>query len=536
MSLPPQVIQVKRKRTEDGPMPSYLRIENTTKRHRSDAFLYRRHDPQAAAAALAAKCAEEAEAEAAGGRTSRPPTIQSSKKGDEKRQKTGDGSQPSTPTKAAIVAAPAATAITPTAAPPAKAAASLATEPRRFHLSRDTLLAAHSSAASILGVAGLAGVRKRSRSSHGGNGRQGAAAIFVEKSLRRQKKLRRLRPGQDNDHFGARQAVSAAVTGHQQEARPATAEAVVAPLPKRPSRRALVTVDSSPADSTAATPDRTGTQTSQSSQPSSKAATPALPPSLRNRQWDTDMEQLTRDMNDYTLEMIGRNLAQMQMQRQNLSNQNRAAQAAAPSEQEMSRLANERRKAAYAKFRPKPGPRYAERHADRMTEGPTVGGADSHDSNSCENVNDNDSDDESMSTDDEDYVTETYVRIPGHEAAKEQVGGNVMPGNIGLLVFDNEPDLDFFYGVEEDSEEDWEEDEDENAENYYTHDYPEDEVSSDDEYGRDAYHYRTVNATDLEEFESDDEGGAAADGNGDKAADGVTEFLGNMKLTKPGDF
>lgn len=379
-------------------------------------------------------------------------------------------------------------------------------------------------------------MRKRSRYSHGGDGGQGAAAaIFVEKSLRRQKKLRRLRPGQENDHFGGRQAVSAAVTSHQQEARPANAEAVALPLPKRPSRRALVTVDTLPADSTAATSDRTGTETSHSSQPTSKSATPALPPSLRNRQWDTDMEQLTRDMNNYTLEMIGRNLAQMQM-RQDLSNQDQASQAAAPSEHEMSRLANERRKAAYAKFKPKPGPRYAERHADRMTDVPALGGAGSHDSNTSENANDNDSDDESMPTDDEDYVTETYVRVPGHEAAKEQVGGNALPGSIGLLVFDNEPDLDFFYGVEEDSEEDWEEDEDENAENYYTHDYPEDEVSSDDEYGRDAYHYRTVNATDLEEFESDDEGGATADGNGDKTADGVTEFLGNMKLTKPGDF
>lgn len=44
------------------------------------------------------------------------------------------------------------------------------------------------------------------------------------------------------------------------------------------------------------------------------------------------------------------------------------------------------------------------------------------------------------------------------------------------------------------------------AENYYTHDYPEDEVASDDEFDRDAYHYQTGNASDLEEFDdSDDE-------------------------------
>ncbi|CAK7268790.1 hypothetical protein SEPCBS119000_003242 [Sporothrix epigloea] len=512
MSLPPQVIQVKRKRTEDGPMPSYLRIENTTKRHRSDAFLYRRHDPQAAAAALAAKRAEEAAAEAFGGRAARPPTIQSSKRGDEKRNKAGGSSQPSTPIKAAT-----ATATTTDSTLPAKTAASstsLPAEPRRFHLSRDSLLAAHASAASVLGVSGSAGVRKRSRYSHGGDGRPEAAAVFVEKSLRRQKK-----------RYRTRQSPSEAV--------PAVSE-IVAPLPKRPSRRALVTVEAPSAD---------GTVTGRSSEPPSKAATPALPPSLRNRQWDTDIDQLTREMNDYTLEMIGRSLAQMQTQKQgpgqNLSSQQ--AQEAAPSEHEMSRLAKERRKAAYAKYKPKPGPRYAERHADCMTDGPVEGEAGSHDDK--DNVHDADSsDDDSMPTDDEDYVTETYVRIPGHEAAKEQAqaqaqaqaGGHAVPGNIGLLVFDNEPDLDFFYGVEEDSDEDGEDDEDENAENYYTHDYPEDEVSSDDEYGRDAYLYQTLNATDLD-FESDDEGGTAADGHGDRAANGVTELFGNIKLTRPGD-
>jgi hypothetical protein len=53
-------------------------------------------------------------------------------------------------------------------------------------------------------------------------------------------------------------------------------------------------------------------------------------------------------------------------------------------------------------------------------------------------------------------------------------------------------------------------------ENHYTADYPEDEVESDDEYGRDDYRYRTGNASDQEEFDdagedevakSDDEAG-----------------------------
>jgi hypothetical protein len=40
------------------------------------------------------------------------------------------------------------------------------------------------------------------------------------------------------------------------------------------------------------------------------------------------------------------------------------------------------------------------------------------------------------------------------------------------------------------------------AENHYTADYPEDEVDSDDEYGRHPYLYRNTNASDDEEFDN----------------------------------
>ena len=47
------------------------------------------------------------------------------------------------------------------------------------------------------------------------------------------------------------------------------------------------------------------------------------------------------------------------------------------------------------------------------------------------------------------------------------------------------------------------------AENHFSTDYPEDEVNSDDEYGRMAYAYRTENASDEEEygryFDADDD-------------------------------
>lgn len=42
------------------------------------------------------------------------------------------------------------------------------------------------------------------------------------------------------------------------------------------------------------------------------------------------------------------------------------------------------------------------------------------------------------------------------------------------------------------------------AENHPSADYPEDEVDSDDEFGRNPYFYRNRNASDAEEFDEDD--------------------------------
>ena len=47
------------------------------------------------------------------------------------------------------------------------------------------------------------------------------------------------------------------------------------------------------------------------------------------------------------------------------------------------------------------------------------------------------------------------------------------------------------------------------AEDYYGNDYPEDEIDSDDQYGRDAYKYRTY-VSDDEEY--DEESGSWSDG------------------------
>jgi hypothetical protein len=45
------------------------------------------------------------------------------------------------------------------------------------------------------------------------------------------------------------------------------------------------------------------------------------------------------------------------------------------------------------------------------------------------------------------------------------------------------------------------------AENHYSADYPDEEVESDDEFGRNAYAYRTGNASDLEEWDLEGDSG-----------------------------
>jgi hypothetical protein len=55
------------------------------------------------------------------------------------------------------------------------------------------------------------------------------------------------------------------------------------------------------------------------------------------------------------------------------------------------------------------------------------------------------------------------------------------------------------------------------AENYYTADYPDEEVATDDEYGRNAYSFRNGNASDLEEYDVGDD------------SDGVDDELGGTE-------
>jgi hypothetical protein len=219
-----------------------------------------------------------------------------------------------------------------------------------------------------------------------------------------------------------------------------------------------------------------------------------VPESLQKDQ-DSDMDELTQSMNEFVMQQIGKNLAQ-------IAERDRKDEAAA------ARKASATTSPQSSKFKPKaPAKRYAERHpevaASQKGPAPTMPANDEYDSIS-----------------DEEYVIETYVRV-----AAESLGKDVDPEKVGLLVFDNEPDVDFFFGEEGDSDEEWpEDDEDENgeptncllthrareqsgltnpatAEDYYAADYPDEEVDSEDEYNRAAYQYRTGNASDLEEYD-----------------------------------
>lgn len=145
---------------------------------------------------------------------------------------------------------------------------------------------------------------------------------------------------------------------------------------------------------------------------------PRLPSSLLNRQHDENMEQLARDMDAYALEQIGINLGQQSSQ---------------PTSKPAS-ISLEK------KHRPKaPAQRYSERHPE-----------DAPPAAEPEDVDMQDSD-----TEEGDYVIETYVRVHASTMAE-----SVSAQEVGLLVFDNDPDVEFFYGAEGDSEEEQLDDDD----------------------------------------------------------------------------
>lgn len=105
-----------------------------------------------------------------------------------------------------------------------------------------------------------------------------------------------------------------------------------------------------------------------------------------------------------------------------------------------------------------------------------------------------------MDIDSEEYVYDTYVR----EIIMPDANGSIpeIQGTIGFIVI-SEEDEEWWFGQDESDREFDTDDEDSNAEEYYANDYPEDEMSSGDEFDKDPYkHYH---GEDNEEYDLDDD-------------------------------
>ncbi|KAI0841794.1 hypothetical protein F5Y06DRAFT_199386 [Hypoxylon sp. FL0890] len=405
MSVPPQLIRVKRKATEEAPV-SFLRVQEN-KRHRSDAFVYQRkeeretsaeniplepskpviHTSQPRTQTLPSQKSKPLDANVTGGALS-----------DSTRNESVDASSKST------------------------AQVAVASEPRRFHMSRKDIMQAASS---------------QSGRSHGGvTKKRSAPALFVERKIKRISS----RP---LEKF---QAIANAVA-------PASATATTAPLAPE---------DMDIDKAAPRKPKKPGVAKFQKKEVSERYKAD-LPKSLTQR-WNVDTDKLTAEMNAFAMEQIGLNLQKAEEENKLRS----------PAKTDL-------------KFKPKPIKRYAERHPE---EAQVQADKDMMDAD----VDISDSDESN-------YIIETYERVPA-----SKLGEHVSPDSIGILIFDEEPDLEYFYGEGGDSEDEWAEDEeDENAENYYAADYPDEEVASDDEFDKNPYSFRTGNASDLEEYDLNDD-------------------------------
>ncbi|KAK0753395.1 hypothetical protein B0T18DRAFT_13377 [Schizothecium vesticola] len=381
MSLPPETIQVKRKRGADSPL-DFLRVEgNNNKRARSvsrdPGWVYQLKTPVTKSTPTDSASLPSI------------PTIQRTQEGDESRpiKSLKKSIKKGSPVAAAVVDDDPDQGV------------------RRFHLSKEQSLEA------------LAALSRK---------RRGGPAVFVERSFKKSKpspEPKTPREREESRPVSPADGPALAGAGAAAAAQPPTA----AQTYKRPGARARI------------------------------AGKTSLPPSLLNRDQDVNMDELAREMEAFALSQIASNLSRIEAD---------SAKAAA-------RRANFESSPNKSRFRPKvPAQRWAERHPNQTkTDG--VDAASDHI--------------DSTDDDDDDYVLETYERVPASRLRDQAVP----PHRVGLLVFDNEPErVEFFYGVEDESSDEFPEDEeDENAENHYTADYPNEELDWDDEFDRNPYRY-----------------------------------------------
>lgn len=126
-------------------------------------------------------------------------------------------------------------------------------------------------------------------------------------------------------------------------------------------------------------------------------------------------------------------------------------------------------------------------------------------------------DPDAMDLDTDDYVIDTYILEP---FLPDSLGNlPTSTGSVGYLVLGAEDEDSFWTsGNASDSDREFDtDDDDSNAEEYYANDYPEDELSDDDEFGRDPYkrgHRRGSSDEEFDAGDSGDEGVAGASGRG----------------------
>ncbi|KAK3333105.1 hypothetical protein B0T19DRAFT_417170 [Cercophora scortea] len=428
MSLPPDTIQVKRKRGRDEGPVDFLRVESN-KRHRSvsgdGTWVYQRKQADA-------KPVDDSH----GPTTPIIPTILPTKEGDENR-----------PVKSMRRQAHSKFAAADTLAVPVPASLLddlTSDKTRRFHLSRSNTPQPATKVS-----------KKRA-----------SPALFVERSTKKSRESSPLSLPQRPKAIPSQLPTPGRTAGTEEDW----------PSPN--------TVRDRGASAQTATGSirykRPGSRTRISTSTTTAPAKHALPPSLLNREREgLDMDQLARDMDSYTLSQININLDKMDEDSAKVA----AAAASSP--------------ARKSKFKPKaPATRYVDRHPEYRAELERAkANAASHSTEAM------DIDGESE-TDEDEYVLETYERIPASRL-KDQV---IPPDRVGLLVFESEPDkIDFFFGEEGDSDDDFlEDDEDECAENYYTADYPDEDLDWDDEFDREPYKFVNGNASDAEEYDENE--------------------------------
>ncbi|KAG6062299.1 hypothetical protein E4U32_002542 [Claviceps aff. humidiphila group G2b] len=411
MSIPPQIIRVKRKRDVETPV-TFLQFDEDSKRQQSVRnWAYQRRDTTASQPAVDSKAAQ--------------PVIHVSEPSEARKRKKvqNEEDEPQISEKSSNASTEPQTSEKPSNA------STEPQEPRRFHVSR-AMFTKRTNETQEPGA-----ISKKTKHK---------STVFVE-STRKKLKSRRRR------------------------------NLAVSPSPEQVASRAI-TPDVPPEETVVEQRQlkKPGVSRKPGSVDTSQKPLNRTPlPDLSASRLEEDLDKITNDMNQWVLNELGANLQRMESDRQPL------------------------------RFKPKsPAKRFHERHPELAAQTPAKSQGDAaanevDGDEGDEDDEDDDDDDEDDENNDGKWLYDEYVRIPAHSVAVD-----VPSTEVGILVLGEEEESVLFFGSALDEDDELgEDDEDENAENYYAADYPEDEVDSDDEFGRQAYMYRHGNNSDDEEFD-----------------------------------